>query len=101
MERGREVKGRVLAEARELAAAGEKERAAAKDAAKGAAKGAAKAGVRDVAESPVRDRDSAGEKNNKQQTVKIGFRQPEELAAKKGALRCQVEIERVRWEWGQ
>jgi hypothetical protein len=58
MERGREVKGRILAEARELAAAGEKERAAAKD--------AAKAGVRDVAESPVRDRDSAGEKNNKQ-----------------------------------
>ena len=62
MERGREVKGRVLAEAWGLAAAGEKERAAAKD----AAKGAAKAGVRDVAESPVRDRDSAGEKNNRQ-----------------------------------
>jgi len=93
MERGREVKGRVLAEARELAAAGEKERAAAKD----AAKGAAKAGVRDVAEGPVRDRDSAGEKNNKQR--RFVFCQPEELFSKKGALRCQAEIERVRWEW--
>jgi hypothetical protein len=89
MERGREVKGRVLAEAWELAAAGEKERAA--------AKGAAKAGVRDVAEGPVRDRDSAGEKNNKQR--RFVFINQKNWFPKEGALRCQVEIERVRWEW--
>jgi hypothetical protein len=55
MENDREVKGRVPAEAWDLAAAEEKERAAAKD-----AKGAAT--IRNVAEGPVRDRDSVGEK---------------------------------------
>jgi len=87
MERGREAKGRVPAEAWELAAAGQKERDAAKD--------AAKAGVRDVAEGPVRDGDSAGEKNNKQR--RFVFINQKNFSPEKGALRCQVEIERVRW----
>ena len=91
MERGREVKGGGPAEAWDLAAAKEKERAV--------AKGVAKAGVRDVAEGLLRDKDSVGEKINKQR--RFVFINQKNCFPKKGALRCQVEIKPVRWEWDQ